>query len=81
MKNVTKELFSKMGFELSSIDVLENDDVKSSNMITVKIDSPGLLIGEKGVNLTYIEHVLRLLMSKKLEKIQNFLLVYLIRFR
>ncbi len=74
MKNLTKELFSKMGFEPSQIDILEGDSVKSSNMISVKIENPGLLIGEKGANLTYIEHILRLLISKKIENAPRFVL-------
>ncbi len=74
MKNLTKELFSKMGFEASSIDVLENKDLKGSNVVSVKVESPGLLIGEKGANLVYIEHILRLLMLKKLQNTPRFIL-------
>ena len=70
IKEVVREFFEKMTVEVSNIEaslsVEENRDVINLN---VKMDEPQILIGQGGQTLLEIQRLLRMVLSKKLQKV------------
>jgi len=64
IKKVIKNFFSKLGY--SANPSLKEERSEDSLWINIEIDEPGMLIGKSGQNLADIQHLLRILINKKL---------------
>lgn len=63
IKQSTKELIEKMGFEVDfDIDAFDQNNI----IVNIKTDEAGFLIGQSGGNLQAIQHLVRVLVNKKL---------------
>lgn len=62
IKKITEEFFKKMTFEVE-IDFLPQKD--KTIPINLKIDAPQILIGEAGQTLNEIQHLLKIILKKK----------------
>ena len=60
VKKHSKELLSKLGFEVEPIITQQEEIV----FINLQIDNPGLLIGRGGEGLDALQHILRLLVLR-----------------
>ena len=58
-----KALLEKMGFQFLNSPLIEEDD--GHFMISVFVDEPKSLIGERGMNLRALQQVFRMLISRK----------------
>ena len=65
IKKEAEDLFKMMTFSPNKIDVVSLDDVY---LIKVDMDNPKTLIGERGQTLLEIQHILRLIIKKKIQK-------------
>lgn len=71
---IIKDLFKKMGFEISEIstETLKSDsEEKEEGVLLFKILSPddcSLLLGKRGENLKSLEHIIRVLSMKKFDE-------------
>jgi spoIIIJ-associated protein len=79
IEETTKELLEKMGFKATvytatSVTSLEDNETEDNNPISVEIQlaESKYLIGKHGVNLSALQHLLRVLMRKKSEDRINF---------
>jgi spoIIIJ-associated protein len=63
IEGVSSGFFSSLGFE-SEAEVRE--DPETGFWVNIEIDEPGVLIGKGGQNLADIQHLLRLMINKKL---------------
>jgi spoIIIJ-associated protein len=63
-REITEEFFSKTTLDLS-IEVSSNEDDALS--VRIKSSEPQLLIGDNGQNLIEIQHLLRMVLKKKIE--------------
>ncbi len=64
IKIETEEFFEMMTFQTEDIEVVNKEDIF---VISVKIDNPKTLIGERGQTLLEIQYLLRLLIRKKVQ--------------
>lgn len=82
IKETTKELLEKMGFNVE-VEINENvvkqdaaeKDVKEDNLIcNINVsDSPNFLIGQHGVNLQALQHIIRLVVRREMKEKVNFI--------
>lgn len=82
IKEVAKDLLKKMGFD-AEVEIRENttneDEAKneengSSLICDIKVsDNPNLLIGQYGANIQSLQHITRLIVRKKTEARNNFI--------
>ena len=64
IKKEAEDLFKIMTFSLNKIDVVVLDNIY---LIKVDMDNPKTLIGERGQTLLEIQHILRLIIKKKVQ--------------
>ena len=64
IKKEAEDLFKMMTFYPNEIDVVTLDEVY---LVKVDIDNPKTLIGERGQTLLEIQHILRLIIKKKVQ--------------
>jgi spoIIIJ-associated protein len=69
IKEITKEFFKKTTFEVE-IEFLPPKD--STLSINLKADEPQILIGEGGQTLAEIQHLLKVILRKKIASEENF---------
>ena len=65
IKKEAEDLFKMMTFSPNKIDVVILDD---SYLVKVDIGNPKTLIGERGQTLLEIQHILRLIIKKKVQR-------------
>lgn len=65
IKEITKEFFEKTTFEVG-VEFLPQKDLTLP--ITLKTESPQILIGEKGQTLVEIQHLLKAILKRKIQK-------------
>ena len=65
IKKTTKEFFDKITFEVN-IDFLTQED--ATLPINLETEEPQILIGEKGQTLVEIQHLLKTILKKKIQK-------------
>lgn len=64
IKQLTKELLEKMGFEEALIEVEEQENPPAL-IVSIQVDDAGQLIGQSGSNLNDFQRILRLLVARK----------------
>jgi spoIIIJ-associated protein len=75
LKNVTTKLLQKMSFEGFEIALKSESDLDEGNfVINVQTPDSNLLIGQYGVTLAALQHILRLLVRRQTEEKLKFLL-------
>lgn len=79
IEETTKELLDKMGFKATvytatTITSIDEEEVSQENPISVEIQlaESKYLIGKHGVNLSALQHLLRVIMRKKAQERINF---------
>lgn len=72
IKQLTKELLEKMGFEDALIEVKEQENPPVL-IVSIQVDDAGQLIGQSGSNLNDFQRILRLLVARKEIEIPLFL--------
>jgi len=65
IKDIVKEFFKRMNFQ-TEIEILPPKD--STLYINLKMTEPQILIGEKGHTLFEIQHLLQIILRKKIEE-------------
>lgn len=65
IKEITKEFFEKTTFEVD-VEFLPQKDLTLP--ITLKTESPQILIGEKGQTLVEVQHLLKAILKRKIQK-------------
>ena len=65
IKEITKEFFEKTTFEVD-VEFLPQKDLTIP--ITLKTESPQILIGEKGQTLVEVQHLLKAILKRKIQK-------------
>ena len=74
IKNVTKDVLDKMGFE-GEVEVRKEKGQEEERMICgIETSDSNFLIGQHGVNLDALEHIIRSLVRKKTEERVKFIL-------
>jgi len=66
--STAKDLLQKIGFE-AEVKLIENEHVAESNFFTVAVESDkdlSILIGKNGQNLNAFDHIVRLVVARKL---------------
>ncbi len=71
MKNETEEFFEKTTFEMEIKFLPETEQTISINL---KTEEPQILIGERGETLMEIQHLLKIILKRKLDLKENFYL-------
>jgi spoIIIJ-associated protein len=64
IKKEVQDFFEKMTFDLEIQSVLQKEEILNIN---VKTDEPQILIGERGETLFAIQHLLKLILKRKME--------------
>ena len=74
LKKITTEILQKMTFENFEISVASKSDAEGE-MLVINIETPesNLLIGQYGVTLAALQHMLRLLVRRQVEEKFKFL--------
>lgn len=74
LKKITAEVLQKMTFENFEISIASKSDAEGENFV-INIETPesNLLIGQYGVTLAALQHVLRLLVRRQTEERFRFL--------
>jgi spoIIIJ-associated protein len=75
IKDVIKELIGKMGFicEVEISEQQEKAEEANTNIFNVKTEESNFLIGQHGVNLQSLQHIVRMLVRKKITTKSNFI--------
>jgi len=74
LKGSIKELLGKMGFDVE-VEVSKQEDGENlSYLCNITTDESNFLIGQYGVNLQALQHLVRILVRKKIEDKVNFIL-------
>ncbi len=63
IKKETESFFKIMTFEVNEIEIIGKDNVL---IVSVNINNPKIIIGERGKTLFEIQHLLRILIRKKI---------------
>jgi len=63
IKRIITKFFEKMGFEIRIETILPKEETLP---VSIKIEDPKILIGEKGKTLAEIQHLLRAIIIKKI---------------
>lgn len=73
IKQTTAELLEKMGFKVE-IDIEKNANESSSETINcnIRTSESSFLIGQYGVNLYSLQHIIRLLVKRRTDELVNF---------
>jgi len=66
IKNETREFFQKMTFEVEIEFLLQKDETL---FINLKSDEPQILIGEGGQTLVEIQHLLKVILKRKIKEL------------
>ncbi len=70
IKKITREFFQKMTLDVEIEFLPQRDD--STVPINLKLEEPQILIGEGGQTLTEIQHLLKVILKRKLATEENF---------
>ena len=74
LKKITAEVLQKMTFENFEISIASKSDAEGENfVINVETPESNLLIGQYGVTLAALQHILRLLVRRQTEERFRFL--------
>jgi spoIIIJ-associated protein len=74
LKKITSEILRKMTFDNFEIKVDFKDDAEGENFIVnIETSESNLLIGQYGATMTAFQHILRLLVRRKIEEKFKFL--------
>ncbi len=65
IKKTVKEFFQKMTFE---VEIFSPSPKEQTVPVQIKTEDPQLLIGEKGQTLLEIQHLLKIMLKKKIEE-------------
>jgi len=69
VKVLAEDLMQKMGFTTVSVDVAPLPSSQETLMCSIRtIDGQNLLIGQHGVNLAALQHLVRIMVRKRLEE-------------
>lgn len=71
IKEIIEDFFKKMGFEIEITLFTEKEKTISVNL---KVKDPQLLIGEKGQTLFEIQHLLKIILKRKIQPNEEFYL-------
>lgn len=72
VKKLIEDLLNKLGFKNFGIDIKAREEEPS--IFSIQMDEARLLIGEHGQNLRAFEQIVRILASKKIEDVPNFII-------
>ena len=73
LKETIEEIMSKMGFE-TQVEVKKIEEETETIICNIKTAESNFLIGQYGVNLQSLQHIVRLIVRKKLSGHTNFIL-------
>ncbi len=70
IKSLINETIAKMGFSCQEVEISQTNDSKEESSFSVNIKTPdsNFLIGQYGVNLQALQHLIRLLVREKLKE-------------
>ncbi len=74
VEETTKEVLEKMGFSGAEIKIEDKENLEKKLVCNIKTDESSFLIGQHGVNLESLQHIVRLLVRRKSEEKINFIL-------
>jgi len=74
IKEIIKELISKMGFSCEVEDLKTGEAEEETKTFNLKTTDSNFLIGQYGINLQSLQHIARILVRKKTATKINFLL-------
>lgn len=73
IKKTASDMLVKMGYQPEA-EVIEDESFQEGGIVcNLKIDDPGILIGQQGKNLIYLQHMIRLLVRKKTDEKVKFI--------
>jgi len=64
LKDTTEELLKIIGFD---VDIKEESDQNDSTIININASDGGMLIGQGGATLTALQHLIRLIVAKRMQ--------------
>lgn len=74
LKEVIKEVMAKMGFLVEVETKTIDEEGKETIVCNIKTEESNFLIGQYGVNLQSLQHIVRLIIRKKISDRTNFIL-------
>lgn len=76
IKEIIQETICKMGFvcEVEIVEQEEKKEEEKTNIFNVKTEESSFLIGQHGINLQSLQHIVRMLVRKKIVTKDNFII-------
>lgn len=71
IKEIIREIVSRMGFE-AEIEIKKDEAGEGALVYNIKTEDSAFLIGQYGINLQSLQHLVRLLVKNKTEEKVNF---------
>jgi spoIIIJ-associated protein len=72
-KKIIKEIINKMGFKCE-VEVLDEKEGMEARRFNIKTEDSSFLIGQYGVNLQSLQHIIRIIARKKIKSTEKFTL-------